>query len=98
MAVSVSSIRPVAHLPLILGMLRKLDVASIIDDLLPPNPANMLSCGRGVEALVLAILDGHHVLYKVGAPSRNAVGRDCTSMNRTLAIRGTSCHGRHRIS
>ena len=52
MAVSVSSIRPVAHLPLILGMLRKLDVASIIDNLLPPNPANMISCGRGVEALV----------------------------------------------
>jgi transposase len=67
MAVSVSSIRPVAHLPLVLGMLRKLDVASTIDALLPPNPANMLSCGRGVEALVLAILDGHHVLYKVGA-------------------------------
>lgn len=52
MVVSVSNIRPVAHLPLILGMLRKLDVASIIDALLPPNPANMLSCGRGVEALV----------------------------------------------
>ena len=52
MAVSVSSIRPVAHFPLIVGMLRTLDVASIIDDLLPPNPANMISCGRGVEALV----------------------------------------------
>ena len=26
----------------------------------------MLSSGRGVEALVLAILDGHHALYKVG--------------------------------
>ena len=26
----------------------------------------MLSCGRGVEALVLAILDGDHALYKVG--------------------------------
>jgi transposase len=67
MAVSVSSIRPVAHLPLILGMLRKLEVASIIDTVLPPHPAHVLSCGRGVEALLLAILDGHHVLYKVGA-------------------------------
>ena len=66
MVVSVSSIRPVAHLPLILGMLRTLDVALIIDGLLPPNPANVLSCGTGVEALLLAILDGHHVLYKVG--------------------------------
>ena len=26
-----------------------------------------MSCGRGVEALVLAILDGHQALYKVGA-------------------------------
>lgn len=27
----------------------------------------MLSCGCGGEALVRAILDGHHALYKVGA-------------------------------
>jgi transposase len=27
----------------------------------------VISCGRGVEALVLAILDGDHALYKVGA-------------------------------
>lgn len=67
MAVAVREIRPVAHLPLMLGMLRKLDVAAIIDGLLPPHPDNVISCGRGVEALVLAILDGHHALYKVGA-------------------------------
>lgn len=66
MAVGVSEIRPVAHLPLVLGMLRKLEVAAVIDRLLPPHPDNVLSCGTGVEALVLAILDGHHVLYKVG--------------------------------
>ncbi len=47
MAVSGSGRRPVAHVPLILGMLRKLNVASIIDTLLPPHPANVLSCGRG---------------------------------------------------
>src|SRR3989449_7132415 len=66
MAITVQQIRPVAHLPLILGVVRKLDIATIIDGLIPPNPANGLSCGRGVEALVLAILDGHHALYKVG--------------------------------
>ena len=66
MAVDVSEIRPVAHLPLVLGMLRKLEVAAVLDRLLPPHPDNVLSCGTGVEALVLAILDGHHVLYKVG--------------------------------
>ncbi len=37
-----------------------------MDRLIPPHPAHGLSCGRGVEALVLAILDGHHALYKVG--------------------------------
>jgi transposase len=48
-------------------MLRKLNVAQLIDTLIPPNPAQVLSCGRGVDALVLAILDGYHALYKVGA-------------------------------
>ena len=67
MAITVSGIAPVAHLPLILGVLRKLEVAALIDDVLPPHPDNVISCGRGVEALVLAILDGDHALYKVGA-------------------------------
>ncbi len=66
MAMAVQQIHPVAHLPLILGVLRRLEVATVIDRLLPPHPAHVLSCGRGVEALVLAILDGHHALYKVG--------------------------------
>jgi transposase len=66
MAVTVSEISPVAHLPLILGMLRKLEVAALIDEVLPPHPANVISCGRGVEAFVWAILDGDHALYKIG--------------------------------
>jgi transposase len=66
MAVSVQHIHPLAHLPLVLGVLRRLEVATVIDHLIPPHPAHELSCGRGVEALVLAILDGHHALYKVG--------------------------------
>ena len=44
-----------------------LNVAALIDTFCPPHPAHILSCGRGVEALLLAILDGHHALYKVGA-------------------------------
>jgi transposase len=67
MAVAIQGISPVAHLPLILGMLRKLKVAALIDERLPPHPDNVISSGRGVEALVLAILDGAHALYKVGA-------------------------------
>jgi transposase len=67
MAVAIQQISPVAHLPLVLGVVRKLNVATLIDTFCPPHPAHVLSCGRGVEALLLAILDGHHALYKVGA-------------------------------
>src|ERR1700756_5170908 len=66
MATTIQQIHLVAHLPLVLGVLRRLEVATVIDRLIPPHPAHGLSCGRGVEALVLAILDGHHALYKVG--------------------------------
>lgn len=66
MALAVQQIRPVAHLPFVLGVLRRLEVATVIDRLLPPHPAHVLSSGRGVEALVLAILDGDHALYKGG--------------------------------
>jgi hypothetical protein len=66
MAIAVQQIHPVAHVPLVLGVLRRLEVATVIDRLLLPHPAHVLSSGRGVEALVLAILEGDHALYKVG--------------------------------
>ena len=66
MALVVQQIRPVAYLPLVLGVLRRLEVATVIDRLLPPHPTHLLSSVRGVEALVLAILDGDHALDKVG--------------------------------
>ena len=65
MAIAVQQMHPVAHLPWVLGVLRHLEVATVIDRLILPHPAHGLSCGRGIEALVLAILDGHHALYKV---------------------------------
>src|SRR5262247_4584915 len=67
MAIAIQQISPVAHLPLVLGGGRKLNVAALIETFCPPHPAHVLSCGRGVEALLLAILAGHHALYKVGA-------------------------------
>jgi transposase len=67
MAVAIQQLSPVAHLPLVLGVRRKLNVAALIDTFCPPHPAQVLSCGRGVEALLLAILDGPHALSKVGA-------------------------------
>jgi hypothetical protein len=64
MAIAIQQISPVAHLPWVQGVVRKLNVAALIDTFCPPHPAHGLSCGRGVEALLLAILDGHHALYK----------------------------------
>ena len=66
MAVTIDRVAPVAHLPLVLGVLRKLDVATLIDSLIPAHDEQVVSAGRAVEALVLSILDGHHALYKVG--------------------------------
>ena len=66
MAIAVPQIDPLAPVPLVLGILRRLEVATVVDHLIPPNPAHALAPGRGVEALVLAMLDGHHALYKVG--------------------------------
>jgi transposase len=66
MAVSVDRVAPVAHLPLVLGVLRKLEIATLIDSMIPPHQDQVVSAGRAVEALVLSILDGHHALYKVG--------------------------------
>ena len=56
MAIAVQQIDPIAPLPLVLGVVRRLEVATVLDRLIPPHPAHVLSCGRGVEALVLAIL------------------------------------------
>ena len=66
MAITVPPIHPVAPWPVVLGVLRRLAVATVVDRLLPPHPAHGLACGRGVEALVRAMLDGHQALYKVG--------------------------------
>ena len=48
----------------------KLQVAALIDTFCPPHPANVLSCGRGVEALLLAILDGQISKEILAGPSR----------------------------
>jgi len=65
-AIAVQQVYPIAHLPLVLGVLRRLEVATVLDRLIPPHPAHMLLGGRGGAALVLAMLDGQHALYKVG--------------------------------
>ena len=62
MAVAMQQISPVAPFPLVRGVIRKLNVAALIDTFCPPHPAHVLACGGGVEALLLAILDGQHAL------------------------------------
>ena len=62
MAVAMHQISPVAHWPLVLGVVRKRNVAALIETFCPPHPAQVLSCGRGVEARLLAMRDGHHAL------------------------------------
>src|SRR5919109_4209313 len=66
MAIAVQQMHPIAHLPLVLGVLRRLEVATVMDRLISPHPAHGRSGGRGVEAVVLAMLDGDHALSKGG--------------------------------
>jgi transposase len=66
MAVTVDRVAPVAHLPWVLGVLHKLEIAMLVDAIIPAHEAQVVSAGRAVEALVLSILDGHHALYQVG--------------------------------
>jgi hypothetical protein len=66
MAIAVPQVSPLAPLPLGLGVFRRREVATLLDRLIPPHPAPGRSTGRGVEALVLAILEGDQALYKVG--------------------------------
>ena len=49
MATTIQQIHPVAHLPLVLGVLRRLEVATVIDCLIPPHPAHGLSCGVALK-------------------------------------------------
>ena len=52
MAIAVQQIHPVAHLPLVLGVLRRLEVATVIDRLIPPHPAHVLLTKKN-ETLIL---------------------------------------------
>ena len=57
---------PIAHVPVVLGVFRRLEVAPVPDRRIPPHPAPGRSWGRGGEASVLAMLDGPQARYKVG--------------------------------
>jgi transposase len=53
------------HLPVIASALKRLKVAKLIDEVVPPDPRNVVTTGQCIEALVVAILTGTHTLYLV---------------------------------
>ena len=57
--------RKLEHLPVIEAALKRLELAKLIDEVVPPDPRNVVTTGQCVEALVVAILTGTHTLYRV---------------------------------
>jgi hypothetical protein len=64
--VAMPQLRPVAHVPVGRGVVRTRNVAARLAPCCPPHPAPRLAGGRGVEALRLALLDGHHARSQGG--------------------------------
>lgn len=58
-------VKKLEHLPIVKVALDRLDVAKTIDELVPPDPRNVVTTGECVEALVTTILMGCHTLYQV---------------------------------
>lgn len=98
MASTGQPLHPVAHVPLVRGVLRRLAVATVVDRLIPPHPAHGLSWGRGVEALVLALLDGHQALYQVGKRLEERGLRALRPPGLTRAARNDSRLGHRRAA
>ncbi len=55
----------VEHLPIVAAAMKRLQIAKLIDEVIPPDPRNVVTTGQCVEALVVAILSGTHTLYLV---------------------------------
>jgi hypothetical protein len=66
LAGTMPQISPVAHCPWGRGVVRTRNGAALSATFCPPHPAPVRSGGRGVAALLLAMLEGPHALSKVG--------------------------------
>ena len=58
--------RPVAHVSLVLGVVRRWAGATVLARRSTPHPAHVCSPGRGVAAWVLALRAGDQARSKVG--------------------------------
>lgn len=54
------------ELLLIANELRRLGIAALVDERVPPDPRSHVTHGQCVEALIAAILLGTHTLYSIG--------------------------------
>ena len=63
--ISIETPKRLEHLPVIAGALKRLRIAERVDEVIPPDPRSVVTTGQCVEALVVAILSGTHVLYLV---------------------------------
>ncbi len=60
-----ASAKRLDFLPIIGRALRQLDVAALVDEIVPMDPRSRVSAGECVEALIVAILLGRHTLYRI---------------------------------
>ena len=89
---------PVAHLPVVRGVVRQRNVAALLETFCPPPPAPVLACGRGVAALVLALRDGPHALSQVGARLEDRGRFPLRQPGRPRAARPASRRGQRRAA
>ena len=64
-AVPSATPKKLEHLPVIAAALKRLQIAKLIDDVVPPDPRNNVTTGQCVEALVVTILTEKRPLYLV---------------------------------
>ncbi len=84
MAIAVQQSDPVAHLPLVLGVLRHLEIATVIDRLIPPctNRAMTLFtsvCTYADRVRSAEVLQYQCMVYRASKPHSAASPHDCFS-------------------
>ncbi len=84
MAIAVQQSDPVAHLPLVLGVLRHLEIATVIDRLIPPRTNCAMTLFTSVCTYVdrvrsAEVLQYQCMVYRASKPHSAASPHDCFS-------------------